>query len=49
MHSFHGAKKIAVTFFATESGTEPIHDWLRSLSREDQKTIGGDIRTVEFG
>jgi phage-related protein len=38
-----------VRFFAQESGTEPVHDWLLSLSREDQKTIGDDIRIVEFG
>ena len=43
------AKKIAVAFFATESGAEPVREWLRSLSREDQKKIGDDIRTAEFG
>ena len=42
-------KRITATFFATESGVEPLRDWLRSLSREDQKQIGDDIRTVEFG
>jgi phage-related protein len=43
------AKKIVAAFFATESGAEPVRDWLRSLPREDQKKIGDDIRTVEFG
>jgi phage-related protein len=43
------AKKIKVAFFATEGGAEPVRDWLKSLSREDQKEIGDDIRTVEFG
>jgi len=43
------AKKIAVTFFATEGGKEPVHEWLLSLSHQDQKRIGDDLRTVEFG
>ena len=43
------AKRITATFFATENGTEPVRDWLKSLPREDQKRIGDDIRTVEFG
>lgn len=42
-------KKIAAVFFATNSGTEPVRDWLKSLPREEQKRIGDDIRTVEFG
>lgn len=43
------AKRITATFFATEGGAEPVRDWLKSLPREDQKRIGDDIRTVEFG
>lgn len=36
-------------FFRTELGTEPVRDWLRSLPRDDCKTIGEDIRTVQIG
>jgi phage-related protein len=43
------AKKITVAFFATESGTAPVRDWLLAMSSEDRKKIGEDIRTVEFG
>ncbi len=43
------AKKLTATFFATETGAEPVRVWLKSLPREDQKLIGDDIRTVEFG
>lgn len=43
------AKKITVAFFATESGAEPVRDWLLALAREDRKKIGGDIKAVEFG
>jgi phage-related protein len=44
-----GTKKIVVVFFASDKGTEPVRDWLVSLPRDDQKRIGDDIRTVEFG
>ena len=38
-----------VRFFKTDSGTEPVRDWLRELSATDRKTIGEDIKTVQFG
>ena len=44
-----GAKKITAMFFAQDGGTEPVREWLWSLARADQKNIGDDIRTVEFG
>jgi phage-related protein len=28
---------------------EPVREWLKGLSPEDRKTIGEDIKTVEFG
>ena len=43
------AKKIAAVFFANDSGAEPVRVWLKSLPRPDQKKIGDDVRTVEFG
>ena len=43
------AKRISVVFFAQARRAEPVRDWLKTLSREDQKKIGDDIRTVEFG
>jgi len=42
-------KKIAAVFYKAASGTEPVRDWLRSLSKEDRLKIGTDILTVEFG
>ena len=36
-------------FFELESGKAPVREWLYSLSLEDRKTIGDDIRTAEFG
>lgn len=38
-----------VRFFATEAGTEPVRDWLRTLSATDRKLIGENIKTVQFG
>ena len=42
-------KKIIVVFFRTEAGNEPVREWLLSLDREDKKTIGVDVKTVEYG
>jgi phage-related protein len=36
-------------FFRTDSGTEPVRDWLKTLSANDRKAIGEDIRTVQIG
>lgn len=40
---------LEVRFFKTSGGTEPVRDWLRDLSAIDRKTIGEDIKTVQFG
>lgn len=40
---------LEVRFFRTDGGTEPVRDWLRGLSAIDRKTIGEDIKTVQFG
>ena len=42
-------KTITVVFFRTGSGNEPVREWLKSLSFEDRKIVGFDIKTVEFG
>lgn len=36
-------------FYRTEAGSEPVRDWLKELSAADRKTIGEDIKTVQFG
>ncbi|MFM8331646.1 MAG: type II toxin-antitoxin system RelE/ParE family toxin [Candidatus Methylumidiphilus sp.] len=38
-----------VRFFKTESGAEPVRDWLKGLDVADRKTLGEDIKTVQFG
>ncbi len=38
-----------VAFYRTDSGAEPVRDWLRTLAKPDKQIIGGDIKTVQFG
>lgn len=40
---------LSVRFFATDAGGEPVREWLKGLSAQDRKTIGEDIKTVQFG
>ena len=42
-------KQVPAIFYRTEAGGEPLREWLRSLSPEDRKRIGEDIKSVEFG
>src|SRR5438309_11453187 len=45
-----GAEPIlSVAFFRTETGREPVREWLKSLQREERRIIGEDIKTVQFG
>ena len=41
--------EIPVAFYRTAGGTEPVRDWLRSLSAEDRHLIGTDLATVQVG
>jgi len=41
--------RLQVVFYKSQSGNEPVRDWLKSLSGEDKKIIGEDIKTVQFG
>src|SRR5262245_44905235 len=41
--------RLQIIFYKTESGNEPVREWLKSLSRNDRKIIGEDIKTVQFG
>ena len=40
---------LEVYFYATDSGNEPVREWLKELPKEDKKTIGYDIKTVQPG
>lgn len=38
-----------VVFYKTEAGNEPVREWLKSLPREDRKTVGEDLKTAQYG
>jgi phage-related protein len=38
-----------VVFYRSESGNEPVREWLKELPREDRRQIGEDIKTVQIG
>ena len=38
-----------VVFYRSESGNEPVREWLKSLPRDSKRLIGEDIKTVQFG
>lgn len=41
--------RLTVVFYRTETGREPVRQWLKDLSPVDRKRVSADIRTVEFG
>lgn len=42
-------KPIALAFWRSATGREPVREWLNELSREDKRTIGRDIAKVQYG
>ena len=42
------AKVLEVRFYKSDAGRMPVQEWLKGLSRSDKKTIGEDLKTVEF-
>ena len=40
---------LEVHFYRRAGGNEPVREWLKSLSRNDKRTIGEDMKTVQFG
>jgi phage-related protein len=43
-----GSKRLPAYFFRLDSGREPVREWLKGLGREERRTIGEDIKDVEF-
>jgi phage-related protein len=39
--------RLGVDFYETSNGSKPVHEWLKSLPKEDRKIIGADLRTVQ--
>jgi len=48
---FKGDKntKLEAIFFRTDRGNEPVREWLKNLAKADKKSVGEDIKTVQFG
>ena len=42
-------RPLGVKFYQSSSMQEPVREWLKSLSTEDKKLIGEDIKTAQFG
>lgn len=38
-----------VRFFATDSGSEPVREWVKGLPALERKAVGDDIKTVQLG
>jgi phage-related protein len=41
--------RLRVVFFATETGREPVREWIKSLPQEEQRIIGSDLLAVQYG
>ncbi len=37
---------LQVVFYKSELGNEPVREWLKSLSPNEKKIIGTDVKTV---
>lgn len=44
----HELKRLPARFYRTATGREPVREWLKTLDGEDRRTIGEDIKDVEF-
>ena len=42
-------RPISVLFFRLDSGREPVREWLKDMRPAHRKTIGEDIKTLQFG
>ena len=41
-------RPLPAVFFRTETGREPVREWLQDLPKTERKIIGVDIMTVQF-
>jgi len=40
---------LKASFFRSDSGNEPVREWLKALPATDRRSMGEDIKTVQFG
>ena len=41
-------RKLDAVFFRTDTGSEPVREWLLSLAKGERKIIGGDVLKVQY-
>lgn len=42
-------KRVPLVFFRSDTGSEPVLDWLRELPRVDRRIVGAGLKDLEFG
>ena len=42
-------KRVPLVFFRTDTGSEPVLEWLRELPRADRRIVGAGLKDLEFG
>ena len=42
-------KRVPLVFFRSDTGSEPVSDWLRELPRADRRVVGAGLKDLEFG
>jgi phage-related protein len=45
----HRIPPIAVVFWRSAMGREPVRDWLKALPNEDRRVVGFDLRRLQIG
>ena len=41
-------RPLPAVFFRTETGREPVREWLKDLLKDERRIIGEDIMTVQY-
>jgi phage-related protein len=41
--------EVPVRFYRSDTGKEPVREWLRDLDSDDRRAIGLDLMRVQFG
>jgi phage-related protein len=41
-------QRIPLIFFRTNTGTEPVRDWLKGLDEAERKAIGSDLQRAQW-
>ena len=40
---------LKVVFYRSQTGNEPVREWLKKLPKDDRREIGEDIKTAQIG